>query len=649
MNTAISTALGSYTNTTGMNTTISTASTNTSNYIFSKFLPLIGGTLTNILYGTTINATTNLQEAGRNLSSKYLKLDGTNDMSGALTLHSSTLDNQIVINNTATNRYSAIKFVNGTKNGYIGIGCTATTGTYQNNLFIEANNSIIFATNGTNSSTAIPTMIINTSGNVGVGILNPNCRLYISANLATSATVYAMRLACGAATDGGGFGTLLGLGSEGNGWSKCAIGHTRTGNYDRGAIVFLTRDTADGADCTMADERMRISSTGTVNIVNTLQVANNDINNFLFNNTGRNHATYTDFNAIDKFGYTFIQSATNGPPTGATQFYSWYIGLGNEYPFANSVNGYYGMQFAVGRNEEYPKLSVRRKENNVWSAWQGLTSERAVSLTTGNKTVSGILTVQHSSTSFNAADGGLYVYNPNNTANSCSVLGVRIAGSTASKAGISIDVNNVGGWSIYMNGNDTTDRYLRFNNSWSGTQSEFLQIRGSDGFTAINGATNISGLLTVNNNMTINGGSQLNGGLSVTGNTSLAQATNIGGLLRHRQSFNYGETIYYTVGYNGGNQSDWFWTTNGFWDGYGTASYLTIAITATGNSAVWFGRAFLGQGGGFYSIIQDYRNPNGGTNTISVVDYWGPYGANSLRISIANPVYGGNFVIKVSG
>jgi hypothetical protein len=61
---------------------------------------------------------------------------------------------------------------------------------------------------------------------------------------------------------------------------------------------------------------------GTVNIINTLQVAGNDINNYLFNNTGRNHATYTDFNTIDKFGYTFIQGSTNGPATD-TQYYSW--------------------------------------------------------------------------------------------------------------------------------------------------------------------------------------------------------------------------------------------------------------------------------------------------------------------------------------
>ena len=37
------------------------------------------------------------------------------------------------------------------------------------------------------------------------------------------------------------FATLIGLGSEPNGWSKCAIGHTRMGPYDIGDIVFLCR------------------------------------------------------------------------------------------------------------------------------------------------------------------------------------------------------------------------------------------------------------------------------------------------------------------------------------------------------------------------------------------------------------------------
>ncbi len=95
-------------------------------------------------------------------------------------------------------------------------------------------------TPGTNALSVNGTTYIN--GNTGLGITNPNCRLYISSNLAASATVYAMRLSCGASTDAGGFGTLLGLGSEPNGWSKCAIGHTRTGPFDQGDTVFLTRE-----------------------------------------------------------------------------------------------------------------------------------------------------------------------------------------------------------------------------------------------------------------------------------------------------------------------------------------------------------------------------------------------------------------------
>ena len=32
------------------------------------------------------------------------------------------------------------------------------------------------------------------------------------------------------------------------------------------------------------------------------------------------------------------------------------------------------MQLAIGRFETNPRLCVRRKENNVWTGWQGLTA-----------------------------------------------------------------------------------------------------------------------------------------------------------------------------------------------------------------------------------------------------------------------------------
>ena len=72
------------------------------------------------------------------------------------------------------------------------------------------------------------------------------------------------------------------------------------------------------------------------------------------------------------------------------------------------------------------------------------------------------------------------------------------------------------------------------------------------------------------------------GSLTIPASINTDGTSSIGGLLRHRQSFNYGETLSYTVGYNGGNQSGWFWTTNGFWDGYSTTSYLTIAVYCSG-------------------------------------------------------------------
>ena len=137
--------------------------------------------------------------------------------------------------------------------------------------------------------------------------------------------------------------------------------------------------------------------------------------------------------------------------------------------------------------------------------------------------------------------------------------------------------------------------------------------------------------------------------INTDGTLYVASTATIGGLLRHRQSFNYGETLTYTVGYNGGNQSGWFWTTNGFWDGYSTTSYLTIAVYCPGLS-VWFGRAYLGAGGGFYSVVSDYASPTGSTlNALQVVDYWGPNGANSLRIITTNGAYGGSMIIKISG
>ena len=111
------------------------------------------------------------------------------------------------------------------------------------------------------------------TGNTGIGISNPNCRLYISTNAGNNVNSFAIRVSSSGGTDGSGYATLIGLGAESGGWSKCAIGHTRTGGYDVGDIVFLNRNTIDNADCTMSDERVRITSAGNVSCTGSIGCA----------------------------------------------------------------------------------------------------------------------------------------------------------------------------------------------------------------------------------------------------------------------------------------------------------------------------------------------------------------------------------------
>ena len=89
----------------------------------------------------------------------------------------------------------------------------------------------------------------------------------------------------------------------------------------------------------------------------------------IFNNMGNNHGTYTDFNSVGGFGVRYVQGGTNGPGTGASQYYGFTLGLGNEYPY--SGGGSYGTQFYWNRTSTggNPYVSVRFNENNSWGAW----------------------------------------------------------------------------------------------------------------------------------------------------------------------------------------------------------------------------------------------------------------------------------------
>ena len=105
-------------------------------------------------------------------------------MTGVLNITSST--------NTTGANYTSIRFYNGTQNGYIGIGGTTLGGTYQANLFIETTNSIIFATGGYNTTTTPPRMILNASGNLGIGTANSSgskLEIYGNISLTNNGTI----------------------------------------------------------------------------------------------------------------------------------------------------------------------------------------------------------------------------------------------------------------------------------------------------------------------------------------------------------------------------------------------------------------------------------------------------------------------------
>ena len=106
----------------------------------------------------------------------------------------------------------------------------------------------------------------------------------------------------------------------------------------------------------------------------------------LYNNMGEGHGQRTSFDATTPsygFGYRYVQGSTNGPGTGggvSGQFYSWYIGLGSQYP-ATGANSH-GAMFAVDRNSATPYLSVRFNESNAFGSWYKIRAGAADSWST---------------------------------------------------------------------------------------------------------------------------------------------------------------------------------------------------------------------------------------------------------------------------
>ena len=155
----------------------------------AKYLRLNGASaMTGTLNGTTINASTNLQENAVNLTAKYLRLDGTNAMTGQIT--------GITTLNATTGIFGTIRTTNNTNVGAPSLGVSGGTGdklilyagsvsAHPYSLGINTNQlwysvpswaSNIFYVGGTAITTISSTGILST-GNIEISKGNPTLTL----------------------------------------------------------------------------------------------------------------------------------------------------------------------------------------------------------------------------------------------------------------------------------------------------------------------------------------------------------------------------------------------------------------------------------------------------------------------------------------
>jgi hypothetical protein len=156
----------------------------------------------------------------------------------------------------------------------------------------------------------------------------------------------------------------------------------------------------------------------------------------LFNNMGQGHATRTSFDATTPsydFGHRFVQGSTNGPGTGGGQFYSWYMGLGSDYPATGAAS--YGAMFAVDRNSTTPYLSVRYNENNAFGSWRKIQAgyaDTAGTVTTAAQT---------------------------NITSVGTLTGLTVSGAIVPNANLTINVGSVSSWFNTFFGVSTQAKY----------------------------------------------------------------------------------------------------------------------------------------------------------------------------------------------
>ena len=204
----------------------------------------------------------------------------------------------------------------------------------------------------------------------------------------------------------------------------------------------------------------------------------------------------------------------------------------------DTTNGLRFQQTLIAANDV--RYDVIQKTNNVDSTTPAMSFYKGnVGIGTTNPNAE--LQVTCASTATNPDTPGtiigLYVHNPTNSASQNSVIYNRIGGTSAGKVIYAFNVLSSYGCSLVINGNDATNRLLRFNNSSDATGTDLMVINNTNGNVSIGNTTtdthrlNVTGSVNVSGGFLV-GGNALKPATAVLADTATALATsrNIAGV-----------------------------------------------------------------------------------------------------------------------
>ena len=420
---------------------------------------------------------------------------GTSDP--AQKLHIVHTNNNLVRIEADTN---AISQVSGIEFGIPGFAST-TRSKVTSTTFSGDACDLQFYTSAATASSAVR-MTINSAGSVGIGKTNPGTLLDVNGTI-TATSFYGSGASLTALSATNITTGTLGVANGGTGATTLALGQLLIGNTTSALIqsANLVWDNANSRlGISKATPGYPLDVTGDINITGNFRI-NGTIftgssssqwitssTNIYYNTGNVGIGTTTINERLTIVGTTARQMMITNTQAAAAS----YMGFSNS---ANDSLAYIGVDGSGLTNIVYGALTLGTWKDKPILFTTGATNTEKMRIENNGNVGIGIanptnkLHIIHSSTATNAdavGGAGLYVFNPTNTTNHNSIICNRIAGSIANKVIYSMDVTGAYGWSMYIQGNDTANKLLRFHSEWDATGgTDRMVINGANGNVGI--------------------------------------------------------------------------------------------------------------------------------------------------------------------